>query len=141
VVTALDTNIILGVFEGEESLARYLARLIDQLAAHGPVIVAPVVYAEMVASPQRLPGLIDVFLAQTPVRVEWGLDATAWNRVGLAYRDYGQNRRLQGDGTQPRRILADFIIGAHALQYDATLLTWDDAIYRAYFPSLGVEVP
>jgi predicted nucleic acid-binding protein len=141
VVAALDTNIVLGIFEGEERVARYLARLIDRLAEHGPVIMAPVVYAEMVAAPERLPALIDIFLVQTPVRVEWDLDATTWNRAGLAYRAYGENRRLHGDGTQTRRILADFIIGAHALHYDATLLTWDDAIYRTYFPTMKIEVP
>ncbi|HWQ69804.1 MAG TPA: hypothetical protein VN494_07610 [Patescibacteria group bacterium] len=38
----------------------------------------------------------------------------------------------------PRRILADFIIGAHALHNGFRLLTLDDRLYRATFPRLTI---
>ena len=38
----------------------------------------------------------------------------------------------------PRRILADFLIGAHALEGGHTLLTLDDHLYRKAFPRLAV---
>jgi hypothetical protein len=38
-----------------------------------------------------------------------------------------------------RRILADFLIGAHATARDYRLLTMDVHIYRAAFPTLKIE--
>lgn len=37
-----------------------------------------------------------------------------------------------------RRILADFLIGAHALVKGYTLLTLDEGMYRAAYPRLGI---
>jgi predicted nucleic acid-binding protein len=39
---------------------------------------------------------------------------------------------------RPRRILADFLIGAHALVKGYTLLTLDEGMYRAAYPRLGI---
>src|SRR5690348_13347980 len=140
-IATLDTNIIVGVLEGDETIAEHLATVIDRLADHGTVLTAPVVYAELLAAPSRSAAVVDVFFRDTPVRVDWTLDQTVWRAAGLAYRTYGQQRRADGDGSSVRRILADFIIGAHALHRRATLLTWDVAIYRTYFPDLVTVTP
>jgi len=51
---------------------------------------------------------------------------------------YAERRRKQRDsGT--RRILADFLIGAHADARGFRLLTLDERIYRTAFPKLVVE--
>lgn len=141
IVTALDTNIVVGVLAGEEALAEHLATVLDRLAEDGPLVITPVVYAELLAAPSRSPAVINAFLLETPVRVDWALDVEVWRAAGLAYRDYGQQRRTDGDGLVPRRILADFIIGAHAMQRGATLLTWDEGIYQTYFPGLVTVAP
>jgi len=39
---------------------------------------------------------------------------------------------------EPRRILADFLIGAHATVNGYKLLTMDAGVYRAGFPRLAV---
>jgi hypothetical protein len=41
----------------------------------------------------------------------------------------------------PRRVPADFLIGAHALLSARHLLTLDDHFYKAAFPGLSVAVP
>jgi len=38
-----------------------------------------------------------------------------------------------------RRILADFLIGAHAAEHDYQLMTGDVHLYRAAFPTLKIE--
>jgi predicted nucleic acid-binding protein len=38
-----------------------------------------------------------------------------------------------------RRILADFIIGAHAFTNGFRILTLDEGLYRSAFPSLAIE--
>lgn len=54
---------------------------------------------------------------------------------------YAERRRAQPPDPGPRRILADFLIGAHALQIGSTLLTLDMRTYRAAFPALSVFAP
>ena len=140
-IAALDTNIIVGVLEGEEMLAERVALILDRLAEQGSALIAPVVYAELLAAPSRSPALVDAFLAQTPVRVDWSLDEAVWRAAGLAYRAHVQRRHAEAAEAPVRRILADFVIGAHAVQRQATLLTWDEAIFRTYFPGLTTVAP
>ena len=41
----------------------------------------------------------------------------------------------------PRRILADFLIGAHATKRAQGLITWDRGVYATYFPALTIVNP
>ena len=59
-------------------------------------------------------------------------------RVPAPFRRGGKGRGLDSRNLLPRRILADFLIGAHALRNGFPLLTLDDRIYRAAFPGLIV---
>jgi hypothetical protein len=54
-----------------------------------------------------------------------------------AFHAYAARRRRHGEAG-PRRILADFVIGAHAPQNGYRLLTLDDRIHRAAFPTLKI---
>lgn len=63
-----------------------------------------------------------------------------WRSAGLAFGGYAQRRRAQPGDPGPRRILADFLIGAHASELGARLLTFDGGVYRAAFPNLEVVV-
>jgi predicted nucleic acid-binding protein len=47
-------------------------------------------------------------------------------------------RRRKQKEAEPRRILADFVIGAHALVNGYRLLTLDAGIYQVSFPRLGI---
>jgi predicted nucleic acid-binding protein len=141
VITTIDTNIVVGVLEGDALLADRLAVILDRLAEDGALLITPVVFAELLAAPSRSPALVDAFLAQTPVRVDWSLEEAIWRAAGLAYRAYVQQRQAEVAEVTVRRILADFVIGAHALQRQATLLTWDPSIYQTYFPGLVTVAP
>ncbi len=140
-ITTLDTNIVVGVLEGEEALASQLAFLVDRLAEQGDVLISPIVYAELLAAPARSPALVEAFLSQTAVRVDWSLEKAIWQAAGLAYRAYALHRHTEGAPMTSRRILADFVIGAHAAGRQATLLTWDEDIYHTYFPDLITIAP
>ena len=54
-----------------------------------------------------------------------------------AFQSYAVRRRRHGHSA-PRRILADFMIGAHAQQAGYQLLTLDGRLYRTAFPELTV---
>jgi len=78
---------------------------------------------------------LDSFFRETSVDIDWALDESVWRTAGRAFRGYAVRRRKQRD-TGSRRIVADFLIGAHALEGGHSLLTLDDHLYRTAFPNL-----
>ena len=58
--------------------------------------------------------------------------------AGRAFQAYAERRRKQRD-QGARRLLADFLIGAHAFANGFRLLTLDEGLDRAAFPSLAIE--
>jgi predicted nucleic acid-binding protein len=60
-----------------------------------------------------------------------------WRAAGQAFQKYAARRR-EKPASGPRRILDDFLIGAHASERGYRLLTLDDRLYRAAFPSLAL---
>ena len=69
--------------------------------------------------------------------MDWKLDEAVWRAAGLAFQAYAARRKRHGV-SGPRRILADFVIGAHAVEKGHRLLTLDDRFYRTAFPRLVI---
>jgi predicted nucleic acid-binding protein len=65
------------------------------------------------------------------------MDEGVWRAAGLAFQSYAGRRRRQRE-PEPRRILADFVIGAYAARHNYPLLTLDEGVYRAAFPGLRI---
>jgi predicted nucleic acid-binding protein len=101
------------------------------------VICGPV-YSELLAASPRLSiGLVDEFLLDTGIDVECELSRDIWQQAGLRFATYAA-RRKKSKGTEPRRIIADFVIGAHALLRADRLLTFNAADFRIDFPELAL---
>jgi predicted nucleic acid-binding protein len=73
----------------------------------------------------------------TGIAVNWRLTEAVWRAAGRAFQQYLVRRRTHRDPGS-RRILADVVIGAHALHHGFRLLTLDDRLYRATFPRLAI---
>jgi predicted nucleic acid-binding protein len=71
------------------------------------------------------------------IAVEWEFSERIWRSAGEGFQKYAERRRKQ-KGAEPRRILADFLIGAHALVSGYKLLTLDERTYRTAFPRLAI---
>ena len=77
------------------------------------------------------------FLADTGIDVDFEFQQSLWLEAGRRFARYGQRRRKTArDG--PRRLLADFIIGSHALTRADRLMTLDPKRYQGDFPELKV---
>lgn len=133
-ITAIDTNVIVALWQdGPTSEAAQSA--LDRALAAGSLVISPPVFAELLAAPGRDAKFIDFFLGDTGISVDWNLAVQVWRMAGLAFQRYAIRRhqqRLPG----PRRILTDFVIGAHAAVNSYPFLTLDARLYRAAFPNL-----
>jgi predicted nucleic acid-binding protein len=118
--TATNSNILVALWNEDDALNTLARKALDELA-----------------SPSRGEAFLDAFFRDTGMSVDWELGETIWRTAGRAFQRYVM-RRAKQPGSGPRRILADFLIGAHALQNGFRLLTLDDRLYAAAFPRLAI---
>jgi len=133
--TAIDTNVIVALWDGEPETSERAQTSLDRSFEQGLLVVAAPVFAELTAAPGRNEKFVESFFRRTGVRIDWVLDEKVWRIAGTAFQRYVARRRSHGD-PGPRRILADFLIGAHAFRHGYALLTTDKRLYRAAFPEL-----
>lgn len=137
-ITAIDTNVIVALWDADPELSSAAQEALDAAVGRGGLIAAAPVFAELIAAPGRSEAFVASFFADTGILIQWELGERVWRCAGRAFRGYAERRRKQQDpGT--RRILADFVIGAHADLNGFRLLTLDDRLYRAAFPKLAIE--
>jgi predicted nucleic acid-binding protein len=135
--TSIDTNIIVALWRKDHLANQLAANLLSSARERGSLVISAPVYAELMADPNRIASELEKFAADTGISIEWKIEEEIWREAGRAYRDYARRRIRSGSGP-PRRILADFLIGAHALVRGYTLLTLDGEHYRAAFPTLTI---
>ena len=136
--TALDTNVLVAYWGPDPALSLAVQTAFESAFGQGLVTVAAPVFAELVAGPGRSEDFVNGFFEDAGIAVDWDLDETIWRSAGRAFRGYAERRRKQRD-IGVRRILADFLIGAHAAVHGYRLLTMDERLYRAAFPTLRVD--
>jgi predicted nucleic acid-binding protein len=136
--TAVDTNVIIALWDKDPKLSLSAQHALEAAFHRGTLVVAAPVFAELLAAPGRSETFVDSFFEETGIGVDWELPAAVWRLAGRAFQGYTVRRRKQQD-RGARRILADFLIGAHALTNEFRLLTLDTGLYRAAFPTLSIE--
>jgi predicted nucleic acid-binding protein len=132
--TAIDTNVLSAIWSDEPSAQSLIAQL-GLVKAHGALLISPVVYVELLAYPRATNKFVKDFLLDTGISVDFILKERVWEEAGRRFAHYANRRRRSGsDG--PKRLLADFLVGAHALLQADRLLSLDPAIYKHDFPEL-----
>lgn len=135
--TAIDTNVVVALWDQDSTLSFAAQSALDAALMRGDLVVSAPVFSELLAAPKRTETFLDSFFKETGIAVDWNLEESVWRAAGRAFRSYAERRRRQRD-SGARRILADFLIGAHAVHRGYRLLTLDDHLYRAAFPRLTV---
>jgi predicted nucleic acid-binding protein len=131
-ITAIDTNILLDILVPNEQFYQASADALQKSAA-GSLVICDIVYAELcVHFPSRHE--CDEFLDSNEIRVQ-ALTREAHFLASRAWRKYREQ------GGKRTRILADSLIGAHALKQATRLLSRDRGFYRQLFPSLDLCDP
>jgi predicted nucleic acid-binding protein len=133
VITAVDTSVLLDVFGADPEFGPRSAETLRTCLSEGSVIACEVVWAEAGAF---FASAAAAKSALSALRVDFSaLDVSTSLAVGEAWRTY-----RQAGGTRDR-VVADFLIGAHALSHADQLLTRDRGFYRRYFKKLHVVDP
>ncbi len=132
-ITAVDTNILLDLWLGDENRVETSRQALENAAETGSLVISSVVYAEFCAHFSRKVDcdhfLRDADIALQPLSSESCFFAS---RIWLQYRKQGGPRT---------RILPDFLIGAHAQIQASRLLSRDSGFFRKQFPSLRLINP
>lgn len=132
-ITAIDTNILLDILVPNKDFYTVSANALEASAVGGSLVVSDIVYAELCIHFERQRGC-DEFLGSTEIRVQ----TLAREALFLASRAWRVYRQQGGKRT---RILADFLIGAHASIQATRLLSRDRGFYQRLFPALQVIDP
>ncbi len=135
--SSIDSNVFISLWDVRSEVHRPARESLDRAQKAGDLVVTGCVYAELLAGQGRSASGLDDFFADTNIAIEWQMNERIWKRAGEAFHAYVV-RRKRSHGQTPRRILTDFLIGAHAESNGYALLTQDQRLYRTSFPSLRV---
>jgi hypothetical protein len=81
--------------------------------------------------------VVERFLRETGIAVDFDLGEAVWRQAATSFAAYADRRRRSG-GDSPKRLLGDFVIGAHALLRADRLMTLEARRYSRDFPSLRI---
>lgn len=133
-ITALDSNVLLDVFLADRTHGRASQAALREAYDAGGLVACEVVSAEVAtffpAGEAAEAAMERLGVRFVPMDRADALEAAArWSRFRARAPE------------EPRRIAADFLIGAHALHHADRLLTRDRGFYRLAFQGLKVVDP
>jgi hypothetical protein len=132
--TAIDSNVFSALWSREATGPELVAKL-DLAGAEGALLICPAVFAELHAYPGATESFLRRMMSDFSLQIDYHIDPPVWSEAGRRYAAYSARRRM-ARADPPRRLLTDFLIGAHALIQAERLLTLDTGVYRTCFPEL-----
>lgn len=128
--TALDSSVILDVFSGGDAAAARAETALHRAGAEGQLILCESVLVEISPEIEDVPA----FLSASRIQFVAGSIASA-HLAGQMYAAYLARGGKRG------RVVADFLIGAHAKVHADRLLARDGGYFRDYFRGLKIIEP
>jgi len=131
-ITAIDSSVLWAIIKQETGHEQWLEALF-RAAYEGPLIISPVVFAELApstADAAELTGLLtDLSIFYSPLTPE------AAHLAGLTFKQYRQA------GGPRQHLVPDFLIAAHAQVQANRIAAVDRGYLRQWFPNLQRLMP
>lgn len=129
-ISAVDTDVLLDIFSADVNYGPQSKQWLRDALGKGDLIVCDIVYAELVPAFGDQAAL-DSALQNINVKYSSIGKRIAYEagRCWMSYRQSGGPRK---------RIISDFLIGAHAMIEADFFLTRDRGFYRSHFPNLSI---
>src|SRR5260370_40255658 len=108
--TAIDTNVIVALWDAEDTLHRVARVALDKAFNEGTLVISGAVYAGLMAAPGRTGAFVDRFCEETGIAVEWDLRERV--RRGAAGAASGVGGGQEPKGPAARGVRRAFWIGA-----------------------------
>lgn len=132
-ITAVDTSVLLDVFFDDPHFGAQSASALRQCLREGALRACPIVWAELRAAFED-----DALFQQMLTTLGVGYSELSIDTACLSGEIWQAYRRAGG---KRDRIMADFMIGAHALRQCDRLLTRDAGFFRDYFRGVEIVTP
>ncbi len=130
---AVDSSVLVDVLAGDPRFADVSLASLGEALAASDVVVCDAVVAEihtlLAGSESTMEGLSSLGIRYLPTSEQ------------AAVRAGHMQRRFRDRGGRRERVVADFLIGAHALLQCDALVTRDAGFFRDYFKGLKVIEP
>jgi len=132
-ITAIDTNILIDIFSADKTFGTKSANALRRCIQEGSVCACEVVWVETATV---FPDHTAFHRAIELLGIEFStMQKDTAEFAARAWRQYRQR------GGKRDRVVADFLIGAHASTQCDRLLTRDRGFYRIYFSKLSLLDP
>ncbi len=128
----VDSNVLLDLFTDDPTWVAWSEARLAEAFDSGPVLINPIVYAEISIAFER----IETLEAALPEQLQ--REDLPWEAAFLAGKCFVDYRRRGGAKRSP---MPDFYIGAHAAVTGRALLTRDAKRYRRLLPTLTLISP
>ena len=135
--SSIDTNILSAIWTDQPG-TEIADSLLDQARARGALVICGIVYAELLAHPKVNVDFLERFFHLADIEIDYAMDKAVWHEAGVRYRKHSERRRRARAGSH-RRLIADFVIGAHALLRADRLITFNGPDFKRDFPELAVQ--
>jgi predicted nucleic acid-binding protein len=134
--TAVDSSVLLDVLLGDPVFGGRSREVLREAYDRGALVACEVVWAEVRA---QFAGN-DVF-SEALRTLGVAFDALTPAAAALAGQLWRDSRKAATRSRGHDRVVADFLVGAHAQVQAERLLTRDDGFYRKYFRGMRVVAP
>jgi len=132
-ITAVDTNVMIDLLTDDPVHGKSSRQLMVEAYDEGALVISEIVYAELAPQFASQSELDSVLRRLGIRRIQSGFEVAF-----LAGTKWAEYRRSGGTRA---RMVADFLIGAHAQRHADRLLTRDRGFYRSYFADLELLGP
>ena len=132
-ITAVDTNVLLDVFRNDPVHCHASSEALRKCMKEGALVVCEIVWAELAAVFNNSEGFSQ---AMTSLGIRFSsVEPDAAETAGILWSHYRMSAGKRS------RVIADFIIAAHAMEQCDRLLSRDRGFYRHYFKQLELLEP